>query len=740
MIAQQKTHTLVRSHDFEESEFGIDASDVSHVIHLLRNQIYSNKTLAVIREYTTNAVDAHVESGKPDLPIRVTLPTKFEPTFKVRDFGSGLNHEEIKNLYTRYCKSTKRQSNSFTGQLGIGCKAGFAYGDSFGIVSYCNGIKNTYNAQVDESAKGKVILLDSSPTTEPSGMEIIISVADSDVNTFRTESLELFSFFKVKPDVKNLGEDKIKEKSICLQGDCWTLYKEESNVRYYSYGRNFHATAIMGNIGYPINVNNIKNTPKEIEELCSSSNLYVEFDIGELSIAPSREALEYTKATQEAIIQKMLEVKSDLEKIAAEKLSSSSDLYEAKCNYSIVINSLPWDIQSALKSSFTWNGIKILNHQFNKPNGVSWGSPEVTLKMYSKEEDLKNPDGFRLKNSIQYDVNAHKTNLIAINDCESSNGLALRARTIFKQNPDLKNIYVYAFKDDSWKEKTFKHNNFDKVSDKHLVYLSNFEKSKTNSPSKRTGKGKGSRQNVQLFELRNTHINTQDNWISVDDNNLPSEGIYVPIYRFKIANNDSYDTSNVIHLMNEIKKHNGMEAKIYGVRVKDVDKLDSSKWMHFDTWLNKNIKKIITVSDCNQYAKEKAQIQIEMKNDFLECVKFTDLVSSDILEDNNIIKRIVNFMPPRNKNGHFVRFTKLDNLIYDLKLISGEKYDDSYVKNRATITLELTPEEAEKGLEEYPIIKYLRFCSWNQLQSDYVDYIQYINQIDQLKKFNQSLV
>ena len=122
MIATNKTHTLVRSHDFEESEFGIDQEDISFVIDLLRNQIYSNKPLAVIREYATNAVDAHAELGKGDEPIQVTLPTQFEPTFKVRDFGTGLSDEEIKNLYTRYCKSTKRNSNAFTGQLGIGCK------------------------------------------------------------------------------------------------------------------------------------------------------------------------------------------------------------------------------------------------------------------------------------------------------------------------------------------------------------------------------------------------------------------------------------------------------------------------------------------------------------------------------------------------------------------------------------------------------------------------------------------
>ena len=39
MIATNKTHTLVRSHDFEESEFGIDQEDISFVIDLLRNQI-----------------------------------------------------------------------------------------------------------------------------------------------------------------------------------------------------------------------------------------------------------------------------------------------------------------------------------------------------------------------------------------------------------------------------------------------------------------------------------------------------------------------------------------------------------------------------------------------------------------------------------------------------------------------------------------------------------------------------
>ena len=88
------------------------------------------------------------------------MPTRFNPHFTVRDFGDGLSHDDVCNIYVRYCKSTKRQSNAFTGQLGIGCKSGFAYGDSFTVTSYHKGVKTTYVAQIDETSQGKIIKMD----------------------------------------------------------------------------------------------------------------------------------------------------------------------------------------------------------------------------------------------------------------------------------------------------------------------------------------------------------------------------------------------------------------------------------------------------------------------------------------------------------------------------------------------------------------------------------------------------
>ena len=90
--------TTVQSNGIKDSvSFGIKASGLHHVLGILRDQLYSDKILANIREYATNAVDAHVVAGCADRPIEVTFPTKLKPLFKVRDFGDGLTEQEIQD-------------------------------------------------------------------------------------------------------------------------------------------------------------------------------------------------------------------------------------------------------------------------------------------------------------------------------------------------------------------------------------------------------------------------------------------------------------------------------------------------------------------------------------------------------------------------------------------------------------------------------------------------------------------
>ena len=79
----------------EKGSFGIDREDMSFIARLLRDDMYSDKTLAVVREYCTNAVDAHQKAGIGETPIRIKVPTAMEPVLKIRDFGAGIVKEEI---------------------------------------------------------------------------------------------------------------------------------------------------------------------------------------------------------------------------------------------------------------------------------------------------------------------------------------------------------------------------------------------------------------------------------------------------------------------------------------------------------------------------------------------------------------------------------------------------------------------------------------------------------------------
>ena len=195
MIAQPTPRNLASSGIKNTVSFGIKEDGFAHIFNVLRNQLYSDKYKAVLREYAVNAVDAHVEAGCPDRPIEVTLPTALSPNLKIRDFGCALTQQEVNEIYAFYGESTKRNTNSQTGMLGIGSKSAFAYGDNFVINSFVDGKKHTYNAFIDPSQVGKISKMKEESTKEPNGIEIVIPVKKDDFQEFYTKAVGLYKFF-----------------------------------------------------------------------------------------------------------------------------------------------------------------------------------------------------------------------------------------------------------------------------------------------------------------------------------------------------------------------------------------------------------------------------------------------------------------------------------------------------------------------------------------------------------------
>ena len=99
MREQLRERTAESHGELSSAHFGISTADQAHIIGILRNRLYSDKIMAVLREYGTNAWDAHVEAGCSDKPIKVVLPSKFAPMLRIRDYGPGIAEQDIFNVY-----------------------------------------------------------------------------------------------------------------------------------------------------------------------------------------------------------------------------------------------------------------------------------------------------------------------------------------------------------------------------------------------------------------------------------------------------------------------------------------------------------------------------------------------------------------------------------------------------------------------------------------------------------------
>jgi uncharacterized protein YfkK (UPF0435 family) len=286
----------------EIGEFRIRNS--AKAFNILSSGLYANKIRAIIRELSCNAVDSHTAAGKADVQFDVHLPNSLEPHFSIRDFGTGLTHEQVTNIYTTYFESTKTDSNAFIGALGLGSKSPFSYTDNFTVTAIKDGRKGIYSAFINGEGVPSIALMMSEDTDEPAGVEIKFSVNDRfDYQKFRDEAASVYLYFKLKPKVTGVTNFTLP----LIEYDTQNLI-QGVHVRKDTY-RN-RSVAVMGNIAYPVDVPN----PEQLGSLRSmlECGLEMHFGIGELDFQASREGLSYIPQTVDSIKKKLEDINSAL--------------------------------------------------------------------------------------------------------------------------------------------------------------------------------------------------------------------------------------------------------------------------------------------------------------------------------------------------------------------------------------------------------------------------------------------
>jgi hypothetical protein len=368
---------------------------------ILSSSLYQNPIRSIIRELGCNARDAHVAAKNPE-PWVLSLPSSLSPEFAVKDNGTGLSHEEVMQIYTTYFESTKTNSNDFVGALGLGSKSPFSYTDNFTVTSVKDGIKNIYSTFLTEEQIPSIVLLDSSNTNEPNGVEVRFSVKSGDFNTFRVEAIEALKFFDQKP--------KGYPNEVSNQFEIINGIEHVASTKK-TYNSSASPLVIMGGVQYTFDTKNPAFEKYSTVINTSHYHMLIRANIGDVDIQPSRESLTMTKKTIEYICSKF-----------DEALKKIKDDIDAKINS----EKIEWD-RIVLREQMMSSGTEY-ERRFVKSLGYAKFSipAKYSGRRYASNVHRKNPgkaDKFigltdqKISDSIVFVINDNKQTMLDIHAC-----------------------------------------------------------------------------------------------------------------------------------------------------------------------------------------------------------------------------------------------------------------------------------------------------------------------------------
>ena len=159
------------------------------------------------------------------------------------------------------------------------------------------------------------------PTSEPNGLKVEFLVKQTDISNFIRKAEEVYSWFKVTPNF-------VGEKINVTKRQPLTDYPSGNDWRFIS-GIS-RAIGVMGNVAYPIQIDDATLTNNQRNLLLS--NICIDFNIGDVDIDASREALSYDIRTIKTIKDKLNEIVTCIEKDVEKNVKNAPNLWSAIIN------------------------------------------------------------------------------------------------------------------------------------------------------------------------------------------------------------------------------------------------------------------------------------------------------------------------------------------------------------------------------------------------------------------------
>ena len=291
MILEKQTeaHVLTEGQTQESIGMSLDLDSAQILMQMLSKNLYSDDIGSAIRECASNALDSHRRAGV-DTPIVVSLKAASYNNYEfcVEDFGIGLDADDVRNIISKYGKSTKRNSATELGMMGLGFKAPLAYSSSFYFVCRKDGMERKYMMYEGEDTN-TIDLLYETETTEANGVKIIIPVKYGDKYNFIRKIKEQLCYFESVyfdvPDDPSINNDFV--------------ISRHPDFQFSEMSTDTKLHICLDNVYYPLDFEKLGIDRLEFP-------LALRFSLSDgLFPTPNRESLRYTQEAKDIIKKKL---------------------------------------------------------------------------------------------------------------------------------------------------------------------------------------------------------------------------------------------------------------------------------------------------------------------------------------------------------------------------------------------------------------------------------------------------
>ena len=262
-----------------------------------------------------------------EVPVKVAIEEtrisdldKPEYSFTVTDRGIGLSPLRVRDIYSKFFSSTKRETSRQMGAFGLGAKSPLGYAESFILDSWYNGKHYSY-VIFRGAAAPKIEIINVEDTDLPNGVKVSVPIEDKDVDKFKVAVKKQLAYF-----------DRVAFENVGMED--FAIYKAKTFVyRNPPPSANIHLC--LGRVFYPLDLDilgigkfsgNYPEVPMGlrfgVHEVGSDN------EPGKISILWNRESIQYNEETIKAIKIRLQEAKDELQTIWNTSTSDISSVEE----------------------------------------------------------------------------------------------------------------------------------------------------------------------------------------------------------------------------------------------------------------------------------------------------------------------------------------------------------------------------------------------------------------------------